>query len=55
MKAKKQISLEQLFRLYPQLRQASHQEEAHAQGGQGGANQGMTKSPACQAEQLAEA
>lgn len=55
MNAKKQITLEQLFRLYPQLRRTTHQQAAHAQDGQGGGSTGMTKVPASQAGQLAEA
>jgi hypothetical protein len=34
MKARKQLSLEELFRLYPQLRQASYVDAGQAQDGQ---------------------
>ena len=54
MNAKKQISLEQLFRLYPQLRQASHPEGAHAQGGEGGAPDEAVNVSAGRTGELAE-
>lgn len=54
MKARKQLSLEELFRLYPQLRRTPHQEDAHAQG-QGNRDQGMNEASARQAGAHAEA
>ena len=55
MKARKQLSLEELFRLYPQLRRTTHQESAHDQGGQGSREQGMKEASARQAGAHAEA
>ena len=55
MNAKKQISLEQLFRLYPQLRQATQQNGAHAQGGQGTPPDAAATVSAGRTDELAEA
>lgn len=55
MNAKKQISLEQLFRLYPQLRQTSQQNGAHAEGGQGTPPDAAANVSAGRADELAEA
>jgi hypothetical protein len=55
MNARKKISLEELFRLYPQLQRTTHQEDAHAQGGQGNRDQGMNEASARQAGAHAEA
>lgn len=55
MNANKQISLEQLFRLYPQLRQTSQQNGAHTEDGQGTPSDAAANMSAGRADELAEA
>ena len=55
MKARKQISLEELFRLYPQLRQASHAQNKGESSGQDCDDGCVSDASAGQSGELAEA
>jgi len=55
MKARKEISLDELFRLYPQLRLAAQQEVKHGTAGQGGIASLASEEPVDSAGELAEA